>query len=126
MPPFSVLISGDRRLSPAQFPFVRSRLEELFARRLPDVRVIVSSGNGADALAFRWAEERFLTIERWPRFRSEANTAAFIEWAMNLRPDAVVLFDGGDRELDELLRRAGVRGLPVRTVDVKAYVEVKH
>jgi hypothetical protein len=124
MPLFSVLVSGDIRLLPAQYPFVRVRLNLLLSNRLPDVRVITGAGPGIDALAERWGDEHGLPVERFPGGRNAQNIAQYVEWSMGMQPDAVVIFDAGGLELHELRRRANVKGLPVRIVDVRRYVHV--
>ncbi len=123
---FSLVVTGDRRLSAAHYRFLRGRLDHLLGNRLPKVQLLSGAGLALDKLAERWAEEHGLRVERFHGGRDYRNEAQFVQWVMNWDPSALVVFDGGQQESGELLRRARVRGVAVRIVDVRALVLTPH
>jgi hypothetical protein len=125
MPVFSLVVVGDRRLSVANYRFLRAKLDELLGNHLPDVRVLSGGGLAVDVLAERWAEEHGLPVERFPPRRDYLNEGQYVEWVMACGPSGLVLFDGGAGESDELVRRVRVRGLPVRVVSVVMYIKAR-
>jgi hypothetical protein len=114
-PVFICVVTGDPRLPEAAYPFVRDTLDRLLAAQLPDVRIVyVWRTAGADHLAGRYARERKLDINFVADRRPEVLD--------RVSPDAVVVFDGGGKESEALVRAARGRSIALEVVDVRAFV----
>ena len=111
----TAFISGDPRLPDAAYPFVRRTLDRLLARHLPAVRVVfVWRTPGADTLVSRYARERRLPFD----FVAGRGPEELVKTGAG----AVVVFDGGGKESDALMRETRARRLPVRVIDVRRFV----
>jgi hypothetical protein len=114
-PLFTCFVTGDPRLPEAAYSFVRDTLDDLLAAHLPGVRIVyVWRTAGADHLAGRYARERKLDIS----FVADRSAEILDKVSAN----AVVVFDGGGKESEALVRAARERRVAIRVVDARAFV----
>jgi hypothetical protein len=119
MPVFTLVVDGDRRLCQRHFPYIRSRLNFLLASHLPDVRLL-SNGKGASLFAEWWAQDHKLKVERFPPGPDCQSDACYWHWVMRQEPSGLVVFDGGEDQSAELVRKMVCADRPVRFVDMRA------
>ena len=116
--PFRVIIAGSRHMTPADYPFVRQKLEALLRAKLPHVEVYSGGAAGADALGERWSNEFDLDVRRFPAdWENDGKAAGPIRnRQMCLTADALICFDGGGPGSADVIRQARRLGLDVRVV----------
>jgi hypothetical protein len=114
-PVFTCIVAGDPRLPEAAYPFLCDTLDRLLARCSHTVRIVyVWRTSGADHLAGRYARERRLDIyfvaDRTP------------EILYVVSANAAVVFDGGGKESEALVRATREQKVALRVVDVRAFL----
>jgi len=93
------------------------KLEEVLSQRLPPcVELICGMANGADTLAFSWAEERGHIIHsfpaEWGKFGKAAGPIRNRQMLDEGKPDLVIAFSGG-RGTKNMISQALKRGVSV-------------
>jgi len=114
---FRVVVCGSRSF--ADFALLRSKLDVLLSRRLPDVVILSGGCRGADALGERYARLRNLPVERFPADWARLGRSA--GWHRNevmvKQADAVVVFwDGQSRGSASVISLAKILKKPLRVV----------
>jgi hypothetical protein len=111
----TVIVTGDSRLPDAAYPFVCRTLDKLLRRHLPTVCLIYCwRSTGTDALVGRYVRERKLPFNLIGKRTPDVLAA--------MAAQAVIIFDGGAKESDALVRQASADRLAVRVVDVRRFV----
>jgi hypothetical protein len=118
---FVVLVDGDPRLRPEDYPFFRDSLDQLLLAKLPAVRIAHSwrDGHGTDQLAARYHRERCWT-PHWCEGSGETLYATMLDYGV---ADGVVVFHGGAEEAGRLIKRVRAKGVPLRVIDVWKLVD---
>lgn len=116
-PPFRVIVAGGRTFQ--NYELLKSSLDHLLRNRLPAVTIVSGTASGADTLGERWAQERGLSVARYPadwnRYGKSAGYRRNEQMAQNA--DALVAFwDGESRGTMHMINIARQRGLLVRVV----------
>ena len=114
---FRVIVCGSRSF--ADFALLRSTLDVLLSRRLPDVVILSGGARGADQLAERYAALRGLTVERFPaQWERFGRSAGYIRnRQMAQCADAIVAFwDGCSRGTQHMISLASKLGIPYRII----------
>lgn len=96
--------------------FLSLTLDDLH-QRTPISTMIVGDASGADLLAYRWANERDVPVERyradWRKLRRGAGPERNGRMIRQGKPDLVVAFPGGDGT-EDAMRQAHRAGIEVR------------
>jgi hypothetical protein len=124
---FHVLIAGPKHFS--DYATLRTTLDALLARRLPDVELLTVGGPGVAILAASYATERGLTVTpmlpEFGRFPEVVAVQRRDAELVALADAAVVVLTERDPEVRRLLELVKSREIPVHVIGAAKPAKVK-
>ena len=114
---FKVIVAGGRDFG--NFELLYRKLDTYLANKLPEVTIVSGMARGADTLGVRYAQDRQLTVAKFPaEWKRYGKSAGYIRnQEMAKEADALIAFwDGKSRGTKHMIDIATDKGLLVKVV----------